>query len=118
MTPEALAGLDMLDTAVVLLDARLGVRYLNPSAENLFEFSNRNVAGLAIGRLFDDDAKLARAIEYAQRNNCSYTEHDLALGTNGRAKLHLACTVTPVESAENGGFLIEFRAIGHAPIAS
>lgn len=111
MTPEALSGLDMLDTAVVLVDARLGVRYLNPSAENLFEFSNRNVAGIAIGRLFDGDVKLAGAIDYAQRNNCSYTEHDLTLAAGGRVKLHLACTVTPVESAEDGGFLIEFRAI-------
>ena len=111
MTPEALSGLDMLDTAVVLVDTRLEVRYLNPSAENLFELSNRNVAGVALGRLFDGDAKLAGAIGYAQRNNCSYTEHDLTLAAGGRAKLHLACTVTPVESSPDGDFLIEFRLI-------
>jgi two-component system nitrogen regulation sensor histidine kinase GlnL len=111
MTPEALSGLDLLETAVVLVDAQLGVRYLNPSAENMFELSNRNVAGVAIGRLFDGDANLAWAIQYAQRNNCSYTEHGLELGAGGRGKLHLACTITPVEASHDGSFLIEFRRI-------
>ena len=111
MTPEALSGLDLLETAVMLVDVRLAVQYLNPSAENLFELSNRNVAGVAIGRLFGDDPKLAGAIQYAQRNNCSYTEHDLALVAGGRSKLHLACTVTPVEAADDGSYLLEFRRI-------
>ena len=99
MTPEALAGLDLLDTAVVLVDAPLTVRYLNPSAENLFELSNRNVVGIGVTRLFSEDGKLAGAIRYARDHNCSYTEHDLTLAPGGRGKLHLACTVTPVKGS-------------------
>jgi two-component system nitrogen regulation sensor histidine kinase GlnL len=111
MTPEALSGLDLLETAVMLVDVHLVVQYLNPSAENLFELSNRNVAGVAIGRLFGEDPKLTGAIQYAQRNNCSYTEHDLALVAGGRSKLHLTCTVTPIEADDEGGYLLEFRRI-------
>jgi two-component system nitrogen regulation sensor histidine kinase GlnL len=111
MTPEAFTGLDLLDTAVVLVDAPLTVRYLNPSAENLFELSNRNVAGLAVARLFGEDGKLTGAIRYARDHNCSYTEHDLTLAPGGRGKLHLVCTVTPVETDHTGGFLLEFRRI-------
>ena len=52
MTPTALSGLDPLATAVVLVDAELTVRYMNPAAENLFEMSSKNVAGQALGELF------------------------------------------------------------------
>ena len=115
MTPAALSGLDPLATAVVLVDAELAVRYMNPAAENLFETSSRNVAGQPLAGLFADMGLLAQAIENARATASSYTEHDLELGVNGRGRLHLSCTVTPVEtvSADPDGdeLLLEFRHI-------
>ena len=115
MTPAALSGLDLLATAVVLVDAGLAVRYLNPAAENLFEMSSNNIAGQPLKELFSDSAVLVAAVEYARANNCSYTEHDLELGVNGRARLHLSCTVTPVELSARDPrgeeLLLEFRHI-------
>jgi two-component system nitrogen regulation sensor histidine kinase GlnL len=113
MTPAALPGLDLLAAAVVLVDEQLAVQYMNPAAENLFELSSRNVTGLTLENLFSDGELLVAAIDYARANNCSYTEHDLALGVAGH-KLHLSCTVTPVELNHQGngeGFLLEFRHI-------
>lgn len=114
MTPAALSGLDLLATAVMLVNEESGVLYMNPAAENLFELSNTNVAGLPLGRLFIDDTVLTAAMGYALANNSSYTEHDIALGVAGHGKLHLSCTVTPVE-LDNGmgeeSFLLEFRHI-------
>ena len=115
MTPAALSGLDLLATAVVLVDAGLAVRYVNPAAENLFEASIKNVMGESLDKLFSDSAVLMAAIQYARANNCSYTEHDLELGMSRHARLHLSCTVTPVEIS--GGdpkreeLLLEFRHI-------
>ncbi len=115
MTPAALSGLDLLATAVVLVDAGLAVRYMNPAAENLFEMSSKNVTGQSLDNLFTDTAVLVAAIAYARANNCSYTEHDLELGVSGRARLHLSCTVTPAElpGGEPHGDeqLLEFRHI-------
>src|SRR5688572_32944681 len=115
MTPAALSGLDLLATAVVVVNAGLMVRYMNPSAENLFETSSRNVAGLPLTGLFTQTAVLEAAIDYARTNNCSYTEHDLELGIDGGARLHLSCTVTPVEGTGAGfggdDMLLEFRHI-------
>ncbi len=115
MTPAALSGLDLLATAVVLVDAGLAVRYMNPAAENLFEMSSKNVTGQSLDNLFTDTAVLVAAIEYARVNNCSYTEHDLELVVSGRARLHLSCTVTPAElpGGEPHGEeqLLEFRHI-------
>jgi two-component system, NtrC family, nitrogen regulation sensor histidine kinase GlnL len=111
MTPAALSGLDLLATAVVVVNAGLMVRYMNPSAENLFENSSRNVAGLPLTGLFTRTAVLEAAIDYARANNCSYTEHDLELDIDGGARLHLSCTVTPVEGWTEDGILLEFRHI-------
>ena len=115
MTPAALSGLDLLATAVVLVDAGLSVHYMNPAAENLFEMSSKNVTGQSLDNLFTDTAVLLGAIEYARANNCSYTEHDLELEVTGRARLHLSCTVTPTElpggDAHSNELLLEFRHI-------
>jgi two-component system nitrogen regulation sensor histidine kinase GlnL len=111
MTPAALSGLDLLATAVVVVNAGLMVRYMNPSAENLFETSSRNVAGLPLTGLFTQTAVLEAAIDYARANNCSYTEHDLELGLSDGPRLHLSCTVTPVEGDAGDGMLLEFRHI-------
>ncbi len=112
MSAAALNGLDLLATAVMVVDDKNAVLHMNPAAENLFEVSTTNVAGLTLERLFGDNAVLAAAIHYAHANNCSYTEHELELSANGRLRLHLACTVSPTDRAgETAGTLLEFRQI-------
>jgi two-component system nitrogen regulation sensor histidine kinase GlnL len=115
MTPAALSGLDLLATAVVLVDTSLTVHYMNPAAENLFETSSKNVTGQTLDNVFTDTAVLLAAVQYARSNNCSYTEHDLELGVNGHSRLHLSCTVTPTElsggSFRGDELLLEFRHI-------
>ena len=48
MAPSAFAGLELLATAVIVLDHELVVQYANPAAENLFEFSHRCVSGQTV----------------------------------------------------------------------
>jgi two-component system, NtrC family, nitrogen regulation sensor histidine kinase GlnL len=114
MAAHVLSGLDLLATAVVFVDERELVKYMNPAAENLFGLSSRNAQGVALDVLFKDSHALGAAIGYARDNNCTYSEHELTLGTNGHAPVHLSCTVTPVEldpGSKGDGFLIEFRHI-------
>jgi two-component system, NtrC family, nitrogen regulation sensor histidine kinase GlnL len=112
MATSALSGLDLLATAVMLVDEGEVVRYMNPAAENLFGVSSGNTQGIALDALFDRSSVLAAAIGYARDNNCSYTEHDLTLSANGHGPLHLSCTVTPVELDDApADYLIEFRHI-------
>ncbi len=97
MAVAALAGLDLLATAIVIVDRELVVRFANPAAENLFELSSKSFVGNPVTEIFENDRVLSSAIDYACINNCSYTEHDLKIGAAGRAKLHLSCTLSPVE---------------------
>ena len=48
------AGLELLSSAVVLVDDELIVRYLNPGAENLFAASSRKIVGYSLRRLLGE----------------------------------------------------------------
>ena len=54
MSAVSFSGLDLLTTAVVVLDDDLSVVYLNPAAETVFALSQRNVAGQPFADLFVD----------------------------------------------------------------
>ncbi len=112
MAAATLAGLDLLATAIMLVDRELTVRYANAAAENLFELSTKALVGHTLLDIFSDDRVLAGAIEYARANNCSYTEHDLKLGAGGHDKLHLSCTISPLEME---GGIEGWRAMTTAP---
>ena len=107
MTPLSFPGLDALATAVVLLDMEHVVHYMNPAAENLLAISAKNIVGTPLDRAISDPDLLIAAVKYASENNCSYTQHELPLTMNGHSRLEVSCTVTPMESAELTGFLIE-----------
>ena len=112
MATDAFSGLDLLATAVMLVDEAGYVRYMNPAAENLFGLSTRNAEGVHLESVFKESFVLTAAIGYAREHNCSYSEHGLSLSANGHAVVHLSCTVTPVEldvGLPEGGFLFEFR---------
>ena len=108
--PEVYPGLELLATAVLLLDASLEVCYANPAAENLFEVSRRQLLGNPVRAVFGDAPPLFHAIDKALANGASYTEQELELGVNGKSRLHLSCTVSVVEAVD-ATLLLEFRHI-------
>ena len=66
---SAFPGLDLLATAVMLVDESGTVRYMNPAAENLFGLSSRNAEGMHLDALFDGSSVLTTAIGYARDND-------------------------------------------------
>ncbi|MCX8087265.1 MAG: nitrogen regulation protein NR(II) [Rhodocyclaceae bacterium] len=108
----AFAGLDLLASAVILLDGELRIRHCNPAAENLFAMSRRACLGLPIGQLLGNPAALAAALDNALNNNWSYTGHDIIVKRDKGEAIHLDCTVTPIETA-GARLLLEFRPIDY-----
>ncbi|MCE3000499.1 MAG: nitrogen regulation protein NR(II) [Betaproteobacteria bacterium] len=106
-----LAGLDLLATAVIVIDDEHSVVYMNPSAENLFELSHSSVAMLTLDRLLGENAVLDAAIQQSRVNHSAYTEHELEVCL-AKQRLNLACTVCPAELPGGAqAMLLEFRQI-------
>ncbi|MEP6701716.1 MAG: nitrogen regulation protein NR(II) [Betaproteobacteria bacterium] len=103
------AALDLLATAVLLLDGKRRIIYANAAAENLFALSRKQLVAKGISCVFNDSDRLDHAFEQALRQRGTYTEQEIELAINGRLRLHLSCTVTPLDADD--GLLLEFRQI-------
>jgi two-component system nitrogen regulation sensor histidine kinase GlnL len=108
--PAAYPGLELLATAVFLLRFDRCIAYANPAAENLFEMSRTKLIGQRVSEVFGEAPALAAAIDKAVLSGASYTEQELELSVAGKAKLHLTCTVSPVEGGDHP-LALEFRHI-------
>lgn len=103
-------GLDLLSSAVVLVDDKRVVRYANPAAENLFAISSRQLIGRPLKKLLGEPPGLAAALDSALTNNWSYTSHNIPISLTPDMLLHVDCTVTPV-MAGGAQLLLEVRPI-------
>ena len=103
------AGLELLSTAVVVLDRGLALLYANPAAETMFAFSQKNVLGLPLIRLLslhNGNASLFDMLNKARVHEAGFSENELTLETTAGTILHTACTVT---SAEGQRLMLEFH---------
>jgi len=107
---EVWPGLDLLTTSVLMLDEQKSIIYVNPAAENLFEVSRSKLQGRSTRELFGDSPGLEAGIACAQATGAAYTEQELELAVPGKGKLHLTCTISPIEHAE-ASLLVELRHI-------
>jgi two-component system nitrogen regulation sensor histidine kinase GlnL len=103
-------GLELLATAVLTLRADRRIAYANPAAENLFEISRTKLMGQMPQKVFGECGELCAAVDKAIATGAAYTEQEIELGAAGKPKLHLTCTVSPVESADCA-LVLEFRHI-------
>ena len=109
-TFDAFSGLDLLSSAIVLVDANLIIRHLNPAAENLFAASSRQLLGHPLQRLMGEPPELVAALDNALKNNWGHTGHNILIELGQDVQLHVDCTVTPVV-ANNARLLLEVRTI-------
>jgi two-component system nitrogen regulation sensor histidine kinase GlnL len=107
---SAYSGLELLATAVVVADRSHRIVYVNPAAENLFELSKKQLVGQLLTDVFSDAIALAAAIGKALATGASYTEQELELGAAAKPKIHITCTVTPID-APDAALVLELRHI-------
>jgi len=110
MNPAAFPGLDLLATAVVLLDRALLVKYVNPAAEALFAAGRKSILDQAFPGLFSDSGALAGLLLSAIHEERGFADQDLILAPLGHEPLHLNCIATPVELPQ-AALLLELRPI-------
>jgi two-component system, NtrC family, nitrogen regulation sensor histidine kinase GlnL len=104
------AGLDLLATAVVVLDDEFTVRYANPAAENLLTAGARSLIGQPFLGLFAERAELERSLEEARVIHWDYSARNVTYVRTGRQPVPLSCTVTRID-AFGAALLAELRPI-------
>jgi two-component system nitrogen regulation sensor histidine kinase GlnL len=105
------AGLDLLATAVVVLDDEFTVRYANPAAENLLTAGARSLIGQPFLGFFAERAELERSLEDARIIHWDYSARNVTYVRTGREPMPLSCTVTRID-AFGAALLAELRPIG------
>ncbi|MDX1374156.1 MAG: nitrogen regulation protein NR(II) [Burkholderiales bacterium] len=108
--PASLAGLDLLPTAVVVLDEAFAVLHANPAAEGLLDASARSLIGQPFLAMFAELAALEPAVREALGAQWSYAAPNVTFRRPGRETLQLACSLTRTESPE-APFVVELRPI-------
>jgi two-component system, NtrC family, nitrogen regulation sensor histidine kinase GlnL len=101
-------GLDLLASAVVLVDDGCLIRYLNPAAENLIAASLKTLIDRPLQDVLNHSHGLQKALDEAIINRWAYTGQNVELKQADGSSLQVNCTVTPVDAPGTGhGLLIE-----------
>ncbi|MDR2111802.1 MAG: PAS domain-containing protein [Candidatus Accumulibacter sp.] len=103
-------GLDLLFSSVILLDADLAIRYMNPAAEHLLAVSGKTVRGNRLDSVAGCPATLIEALNNALAHGWNYSEPDTELRLGDDRVLHLNCSINQVEAGEIR-LLVEFWSI-------
>ncbi|POA98598.1 PAS domain-containing sensor histidine kinase [Chromobacterium sinusclupearum] len=98
MPTPSFAGLELLDTPVLICDAAGALRFVNPACENLLALGSRELLRHGLTGLFHPCPALRQALHTALRQGASYIEHDLELRPqHNEAILHVTLSITPID---------------------
>ncbi|MDR3395474.1 MAG: nitrogen regulation protein NR(II) [Parasulfuritortus sp.] len=103
-------GLDILTTAVLIIDEERIIRHINPAAENLFGISAYHSLNRPLSTIIKERTDLVRALNTALREGISFTEHHIPIEL-GNETLTLNLSITPIEG-EEGAVVLEFHSAG------
>jgi len=103
----AYPGLELLSTAVLMLDDKLHVTYANPAAETLFAHGRKHLIGASFDRALPGSAGLMDRLRQAVDDEAGFNENDLVLDLGGES-MHLHCVVSPAETPQ-AALVVELR---------
>jgi two-component system nitrogen regulation sensor histidine kinase GlnL len=104
----SLDGLDLLSSAVIILNAEARVAYANAAAENLLESSFKVLANRRLDELFLNGEELAEIFAEAVEHRFADKRLDLTLERVGREPLQVHVIATPLDNRDTP-VLIELR---------
>ena len=94
----AFNGLDLLASAVLVLDAEARVAYLNPAAEDLLDGSRKTLLQQPLAALFLNGEELANSCRQARARQFADQHQDLTLQRIGREPLQVHSIVTALDN--------------------
>ncbi|NHZ91652.1 PAS domain-containing sensor histidine kinase [Massilia sp. CCM 8733] len=103
---DGMAGLDLLASAVLLVDASGAITFANAACENLLESSLRALQRQQLHTLFLNAEELTNLCQQALAHKYADLRQDLTLERSGREPLHVHSIVS---EAGEWGIVIELR---------
>ncbi len=104
----SLGGLDLLVSAVLILDSDARISYANAAAENLLESSFKVLQGQRFADLFVNGVRLSAIFEQAREHRFDEKHEDLVLERIARPPLQVNMIVTVTDDPDNP-VLLELR---------
>ncbi|RBA23858.1 nitrogen regulation protein NR(II) [Herminiimonas fonticola] len=101
-------GLDLLASAVLVLNAEGRISYANPAAENLLESSSKTLLNHKLTELFLNYEELEEVFQQAVEHQFADKRQDLTLERVGREPLQVHTVVTALDDPDSP-VLIELR---------
>jgi two-component system nitrogen regulation sensor histidine kinase GlnL len=99
-TPDRFIGLELLASAVLVVDAVGLVRYANPAAEHLLEVSVKSLSRQTLSGLFINGDELDALCRQALAHKYADLRQDLTLQRGGREPLHVHSIVSAAGDSE------------------
>lgn len=99
--------LDNLNTAVLLFNEGLELKYINPAGEILLEVSARHIVGQPVQRLFPESRDFVLALTRSLHSGHPYTERGARLRMPDLRQVTVDVTVTPLLERHDLELLIE-----------
>jgi two-component system nitrogen regulation sensor histidine kinase GlnL len=107
------SGLELLSTAVLMLDESLQVTYANPAAEDLLAHGRKHLIGLTFDKALPGNDSFLQRLQQTLATEAGFNENDLVLDLAGEP-VHLHCVISPVDPRGEGHedaarLVLEFR---------
>ncbi len=93
--------LDNLSTAILLMDDKLNLTYINASAEALLQLSAGRVIGAPVSQLFSEDGAHLERLHHALFSGASYTKRQAELQLHAPQAITVDYTITPTNDKEH-----------------
>src|SRR5205814_8090026 len=103
----AFSVLELLSTAVLMLDESFRVTYANPAAETLLVHGRKHLIGAQLPKLLPGNSAFVQRLRQSIDSDAGFSENDLELDVGGE-RVHLHCVIGPVEAGE-ARLVVEFR---------
>jgi two-component system nitrogen regulation sensor histidine kinase GlnL len=100
-------GLELLSTAVLMLDESLQVTYANPAAETLLAHGRKHLLGAPFERVVPGNARFVKRLAQAVLDDAGFTENEFTLEIAGQVAT-LGCVALPVSEGP-ARLLLELR---------
>lgn len=104
------SGLELLPTAVIVLDEEFFVRYTNPAAESLLDTGAKSLLGQPFCGLFEEQAALGKTLTDALASHWDYSAQSLSYQRSGHEPVALLAMVAHIVLPKTP-LLIELRPI-------